>query len=302
MVRCRFAVAVPNLGPFANPAAIVSLALLAEEAGWDGFFLWDHLLWTWPEPTDVIEPWPVLGAIAQTTTRLMIGTMVTPVARRRPWQLAREVITLDHLSRGRMMLGVGLGSPDEDFTPFWPHPSSARAPTPRELEAAEHRERWRRFHDGLQLLDQLLRGATADRDDALLTARDVTLRPRAYRNRTIPILVGGRATTMRGLHLAAEHAGGVPIAFDQESPGQPSLQQVRTYATTIRQAAAPRTPVVAIWAHTDGRPRAASDIKPYIDAGVDWWIETVPGGEETDDPRNTIDFLRKRITVGPAMN
>lgn len=61
MVRCRFAVAVPNLGPFADPAAIISLAQLAEDADWDGFFLWDHLLWTWPEPTDVIEPWPVLA-------------------------------------------------------------------------------------------------------------------------------------------------------------------------------------------------------------------------------------------------
>ncbi len=202
----------------------------------------------------MIEPWPVLGATAQTTTSLTIGTRVTPVARRRPRQLAREVITLDHLSRGRVMLGIGLGSPDEDFTPFWPHPSSARAPTPRELEAAEHRERWRRFHDSLQLLDQLLRGATVDRDDALFTARNVSLRPRP--NRTIPILVGGRATTMRALHLAAEHAGGVPIAFDRESRGQPSLQQVRTYAKTIRQAAAPRTPLVAIWAHTDGRPPA----------------------------------------------
>ncbi len=64
MARCGFAVAAPNLGPFANPAEIVSLAQLAENAGWDGFFLWDHLLWTWPEPTDVIAPWPVLGAIA----------------------------------------------------------------------------------------------------------------------------------------------------------------------------------------------------------------------------------------------
>ncbi len=302
MVGCRFAVAVPNLGPFANPAAIISLAQLAEDADWDGFFLWDHLLWTWPEPTDVIEPWPVLGAIAQTTTRLVIGTMVTPVARRRPWQLAREVITLDHLSRGRVMLGVGLGSPDEDFIPFWPRPTSVPPPTPRELEAAELRDRWRRFHDGLQLLDQLLRGATVDRDDALFTARNVTLRPRPYRNRTIPILVGGRATTMRALRLAADHAGGVPIAFDHDNEGQPSLQQVHTYASTVRQAAAPRTPLVAIWAHTDGRPRAEADIEPYADAGVDWWIETVPGGEETDDPRNTIDFLKQRITVGPVMN
>jgi len=153
VARCGFAVAAPNLGPFANPAEIVSLAQLAENAGWDGFFLWDHLLWTWPEPTDVIAPWPVLGAIAQTTTRLMIGTMVTPVARRRPWQLAREVITLDHLSRGRVMLGVGLGSPDEDFTPFWPLPTNGPPPTPRELQVAELRDRWRRFHDGLQLLN-----------------------------------------------------------------------------------------------------------------------------------------------------
>src|ERR1044071_7802401 len=106
----RFAMYVPNFGTFGHVCTVVELARAAEDAGWDGFFLWDHLL---PDSNSrhgpVADPWIVLAAIAGATTRLRIGALITPFPRRRPWKLARETITLDHYSAGRLVVGAGIG-------------------------------------------------------------------------------------------------------------------------------------------------------------------------------------------------
>ena len=107
----RYGVNVPPHGDYADPRRIVELAEEAEDAGWDGFFLWDHLLFMSDYRGPVIDPWIALAAIAQATERVRIGTLVTPLARRRPWKVARETVTLDMLSGGRLILGVGLGYP-----------------------------------------------------------------------------------------------------------------------------------------------------------------------------------------------
>src|SRR3954471_8993607 len=91
-----------------DPRLVADLAREAERAGWDGFFVWDHIRYSAPAEA-VADPWIVLSAIACTTERVRIGPLVTPLARRRPHKLARETVTLDHLSGGRLVLGVGLG-------------------------------------------------------------------------------------------------------------------------------------------------------------------------------------------------
>src|SRR5262245_27676508 len=107
----RFAMSVP---PFTDPDAVVALARDAEANGWDGFFLWDHL--RWETDLDIHDAWVLLAAIAVQTSQIRIGTMITPLARRRPWVVAKHLTTLDHLSGGRVTLGVGLGEPpDRDF-------------------------------------------------------------------------------------------------------------------------------------------------------------------------------------------
>lgn len=103
-----FAIDTPNFGDYSEPRLLAELAKEAEDAGWDGFFLWDHIGADWPLP--VADPWIALAAMAMTTRRIKLGPLVTPLPRRRPWKLARETATLDHLSHGRLILGVGIGS------------------------------------------------------------------------------------------------------------------------------------------------------------------------------------------------
>ena len=103
----RYALNLPAFGEFADVRALASLASEAEEAGWDGFFIWDHIQSEVGMP--VADPWLALTAIALKTERIRIGALVTPLPRRRPWKLARETATLDQLSRGRLIVGAGIG-------------------------------------------------------------------------------------------------------------------------------------------------------------------------------------------------
>jgi alkanesulfonate monooxygenase SsuD/methylene tetrahydromethanopterin reductase-like flavin-dependent oxidoreductase (luciferase family) len=102
----KFGLSLPNHGDYGDIHRILDLAILAEEAGWDGFFLWDHIA---RGIAPQIDPWIAMAAIACNTSKMRLGTLITPLARRRPWKVAREIVTLDHQSNGRMILGVGLG-------------------------------------------------------------------------------------------------------------------------------------------------------------------------------------------------
>jgi alkanesulfonate monooxygenase SsuD/methylene tetrahydromethanopterin reductase-like flavin-dependent oxidoreductase (luciferase family) len=129
------------LAPFdelSDPRVLVELALSAESRGWDGLFLWDHIVYR-PPVQAVADPWVALGAIAARTVRIRLGPMVTPLSRRRVQKVARETVTLDHLSRGRLILGVGLGSGNPaELEPYG--------------EVVDPRERGRRLDEGLRRL------------------------------------------------------------------------------------------------------------------------------------------------------
>ncbi len=131
---------VAPFGELAEPALVADLAARAEDRGWDGFFVWDHVAYAEPVRR-VADPWIMLAAIAVATERVRIGPMVTPLARRRPHQLARETVTLDRLSGGRLIFGVGLGSDSTgEFDPA------------RFGEEGAARERARLLDEGLEKL------------------------------------------------------------------------------------------------------------------------------------------------------
>ena len=112
----RFSVNIPNFGDFADARAVATVAAAAEDAGWDGLFVWDHVVHdkSRRRGQPFGDPWMLLTAAALATSRIRLGPLVTPVARRRPEQLARQVATLDVLTAGRVVFGAGLGGPIED--------------------------------------------------------------------------------------------------------------------------------------------------------------------------------------------
>ncbi|WP_158852423.1 LLM class flavin-dependent oxidoreductase [Saccharothrix deserti] len=118
MTRLRSALWLPIFDDLAEPAVVARLAAEAEEAGWHGVFVWDHLRWRAPV-RQVADPWITLTAIATATERLRFGPMVTPLARRRPPKVARETATLDRLSGGRLTLGVGPRPVQRPGVPVW---------------------------------------------------------------------------------------------------------------------------------------------------------------------------------------
>jgi alkanesulfonate monooxygenase SsuD/methylene tetrahydromethanopterin reductase-like flavin-dependent oxidoreductase (luciferase family) len=189
----RFALSVP---PFTDPAAVVALARDADANGWDGFFLWDHL--RFELDVDVHDAWVLLGAIASQTSRIRIGTMITPLARRRPWVVAKHLTTLDHLSGGRVTLGVGLGEPpDRDFADLGDEPS----PTVRAAMLDE----------GLAVLAGLLEGVTVSFHGTHYDV-EASVRPQPVQRPRIPVWVAGVAPHQRPLERARRWDGFVPIA------------------------------------------------------------------------------------------
>jgi alkanesulfonate monooxygenase SsuD/methylene tetrahydromethanopterin reductase-like flavin-dependent oxidoreductase (luciferase family) len=154
---------------------LVELAVEAEKAGWDGLFLWDHLLFPWE--VSLIEPWAVLSAIAARTTRLKLGTAVTPIPRRRPQVLAKQLVTLDHLSNGRAILSVGLGGTEHEYTPFG--------------EKFDYKLLAEKADEALQIVVGLWSGKPFIFKGKHYTADNVTFLPKPIQEPRIPIWVGG---------------------------------------------------------------------------------------------------------------
>jgi alkanesulfonate monooxygenase SsuD/methylene tetrahydromethanopterin reductase-like flavin-dependent oxidoreductase (luciferase family) len=201
MLPVRFAVQIP---PFTDPNVIVGLAVDAEAAGWDGVFVWDHLQWDTHLGLDVHDPWALLAAMAVRTERVMLGTAVTPLARRRPWVLAKQVVTLDHLSGGRAVLGIGLGEPaDADFAVFGDEPNpAARAAI---------------LDDGLALLDGLLRGEAVRHHGPYFNV-EAQLRPRPVQSPRPQIFIAGVYPHRKPLARALKFDGFFPISYPELMP------------------------------------------------------------------------------------
>ncbi len=220
---------------------LVELARATERAGWDGFFLWDHVYIA--DGLPLYDPWVVLGAIAAGTERIRLGAMVTPVARRRPWKLAKEIATLDHLSAGRVIVGAGLGVPDAEFTAFG--------------EPADPRERAAALDEGLELLDGFLRGTAVEHDGPRYRVR-ARLTPACVQRPRPPIWVAATWPHRRPLARAARYDGVFAIGDDA---GALTPDQVRT----VRAAVGPDADVVV--------PGVGADaVAEYTAAGATWLV------------------------------
>jgi alkanesulfonate monooxygenase SsuD/methylene tetrahydromethanopterin reductase-like flavin-dependent oxidoreductase (luciferase family) len=232
-VTARRAIFVAPFEELSEPALVAELAAQAEGRGWDGFFVWDHVAYR--EPVKALaDPWVTLAAVAMRTERVVIGPLVTPLPRRRPHQLARETVTLDRLSGGRLVLGVGLGSEvTGEFDPA------------RFGEEGDPKARAKLLDDGL---------------DRLLSYWDGGFEPRPVQRPRIPIWVAARWPNRRPLRRAARYDGLFPI----DLPGPDALAELAEELRSMRKDDAPFDLVA--------ESEAGEDPAPWVAAGATWHL------------------------------
>ena len=239
----KYAVSIP---PFTDTATVLSLCIEAEQAGWDGVFLWDHVQWT--AGMEVHDPWVMLGAVAHATERVKLGTLITPTSRRRPWVLAKQVTTLDHLTGGRAILGVGLGEPEDlDFADVG--------------DEADPRTRAAMLDESLDVIDQIWRGPMTHAGEHYTVTGDFL--PRPVQQPRPPIWVAGIMPNRRPLRRARRWDGVVPLA---KAGGTPP-QELADYLASVPAEPGRTEPwdVVAHW---------SEGVSPdeYADVGATWLV------------------------------
>lgn len=254
-----------SIPPFTDPATVVRIGLDAEAAGWDAVMLWDHVRWRASVEPEVHDPWVLLGALATRTERVLLGTLVTPLSRRRPTNLAKQLTTLDHLSMGRAVLGVGLGEPpDRDFSDLGDEP--------------DPRTRAAMLDESLAVLDGLLRGDRVDHDGEHYTVH-ARFSPGPRSRPRPPIWVAGVVPNRRPLARARRWDGVVPIGDDL------TPQRLREYLGD--EDLPPGWDVVA-------GPPGPYDPAEWAEAGATWLVESAMPVQD-----GWVAELHERVRRGP---
>ncbi len=252
-------ISLPPFGDFADPHFLIDAAKRAEKAGWDGFFIWDHIFFD-PSFHPILDPWVGLAGVAAATTRMRIGTMITPLARRRPWKLARETVTLDRLSNGRLTLGVGLGDPVQwDFGFF--------------REQTDAKIRAKKLDEGLDILTQAWTGEPVTYHGDHYQVEGVPFTPTPLQTPRIPIWVGGNYPNKPPMRRAARWDGYFPIRFDAEFTPQ-DCREALAYIHQHRTTDAPFD-LVSAMKLPENEDAAREQLRRYADAGLTWCIAPV---------------------------
>ena len=282
----RFSINIPNFGDFADARTVAVVAAAAEQAGWEALFVWDHVLHR-RHRRPFGDPWMLLTAAALATSRIRLGTLVTPVARRRPQQLARQVATLDAISGGRVIFGAGLGGPIEDeFGSF--------GETTDPVVLAE------RLDEGLDLLRRYWSGEPVNHQGRHYQVRDVTLLPATVQRPRPPVWVAGFWPHRRPMRRAARWDGAVPLFTAATHGHAPPVDQVRDLVAYVHQHRADRqdSPFeIVVGGVSPGDPAKDHDlIEPLIDAGATWWDERQL---QRSDELDQLAPVLRRVEQGP---
>ncbi len=261
----RYCVTVPNFGPDVDVRLLAGWAVDAEAAGWAGFFLWDHVLPWDPGSIDVVDPWMALAVAADRTSRIRLGTLVTPLPRRRPIKLARETVTLDRLSGGRAVLGVGMGG----FPYEWDFLG----------EETDLPTRGRMLDEHLELLDRLWSGEQVEhRGEHYRVAGtaeqpfSVAIDPPPVQRPRIPVWVAGTWPGTRPFRRAARWDGVVPMRAD----GPWTVADTRDVHDAVAAHRAPGAGPFELVVPGESTPGGAvAAAAPHAEAGGTWWQENV---------------------------
>ena len=276
-----------------EPNLAVELAPLAEESGWDAFFVWEGIWAT--------DPWATLAAAAMVTDRIRLGTMLTPVPRRRPWELAGQTMTVDRLSNGRVILSAGLGVPQKYEPRFWIFEDDPGRKLRAEL-----------LDEGLELMQHLWRAEPFEYHGEHFHAHrtHTMLPPAIVQHPRIPTWVVGVWPRMKSMRRVAQYDGWIPNYAPPNADGVDPVEQGRTYTPEIAAEA-------IAWIHAEREKAGLADrpfditqegttggvdkvadaavVRPWADAGVTWWLEA----DWNVAADKVADYSRTRIIAGP---
>lgn len=286
----------PTSHEYSDPRNLVDLAKITEEAGWDGYFICDHLLLDPEGMLALADPTVVLGAIAAVTERVIIGSMVTPVSRRRPWKLAKEFASLDQLSNGRIRIGAGLGGLDQEFSNFGENPD-------KKVLA-------KKTDEGLAIMEQLQAGDAVNFDGENYQLKNARILPRPVQRPRIPVWVAAMLPFKAGQRRAAQWDGIMPHVMPmnldetQDITGQdlrlimsPSPQQIRDvldFTSDLHDTGDPFDVIVSGISYGLDREAAHTKLQSYSEAGTTWWLEWLDCGKP-----GTLEEVREQIEAGP---
>jgi alkanesulfonate monooxygenase SsuD/methylene tetrahydromethanopterin reductase-like flavin-dependent oxidoreductase (luciferase family) len=254
-----------------DPRTQADLAAEAETAGWDGVFTWDGVALGEGETYD---PWVLMSAFAVRTERVTLGAIVTPPSRRRPWKLAREAMTLDRLSNGRLVLPVGLGALDD-------------AAFGNVGEPTDSRVRAELLDESLAILEGLWTGDPFGFSGRHYRFEPMVFRPTPVQQPRIPIWVIGIHTSERSMDRALRYDGIVTQVADPATFAE--------LVAVVRSRLEPRDRDFEIIAQGSTPPdsaQAAEIVRPWADAGATWWLDANWDG-------STVESVRARVAAGP---
>ncbi len=257
---------------------ILALATEAEAVGWDGVFYWDGI--NIPAAGPMYDPWVVLAAIATCTERVRIGAIITPISRRRPWKLARETVTLDHLSHGRLVVPVGLGALDDGGFG-------------KVGEATDLKVRAAMLDEGLEVVTGLWSGQPFSYHGAHYDVEEMTFLPPPVQTPRIPVWVVAAWPRAKSMRRALRYDGILPQKMDGADGAMTpdDIWAMRAFIAEQRAATTPFDIIMEGETPGDDPAQVAATVAPLAEAGATWWMET----RWTDGP----DTLRARIAQGP---
>jgi alkanesulfonate monooxygenase SsuD/methylene tetrahydromethanopterin reductase-like flavin-dependent oxidoreductase (luciferase family) len=279
----QYGINIPNFGWFGDIDTLVEIAIDVEEAGWDGFFLWDHML-VFKQvdmATQFADPWIALTAIACNTNRIRLGPLITPLPRRRPWKVAREALSVDHLSKGRLVLGVGIGAPpDVEFDYFG--------------EESDAKIRAQMLDEGLDIITGLWSGEPFSYQGTHYQLEEMTFLPKPKQQPRIPIWIGGGVPNKAPFKRAARYDGVAPVHAKWPEPVTPQLL-VDVLEIIKSERGNLKNYDVVICGETTGNDsgKDREKVESWIQTGATWFLEDIHG------LRAEVDELRERIRAGP---
>lgn len=254
----------------------------AESAGWDGLFISDAIAISaknFPD-FDFFDPWVGLAVMAMRSQRIRIGTIITPVPRRRPWKLARETLSIDHLSNGRLILGVGLGAAEDDG-------GFSKVGEPMDIKV-----RAKLLDEGLAILTGLWTAKPFSFSGERYQVNEMTMLPAPVQSPRIPIWVPGVWQKPKSMERALRWDGIIPQKYKSMSRMTASeIRELKRYADEHREQTSHFDIIAGGQTAGGNHKQAVKKVQPYIRAGATWWLESLW--------TMSLDDLRARIKAGP---